>query len=285
MTQLHEEVPSDWGPMLELGLGAVRTTRAGPAAIRFKAPADCVLVMLSTQARRHVALNSDRAQCGTAPLGSVEIVPCGSELFAQWDGCKENVLVALSPDRIRQLAGREFDAEGFEWHPPPLGCVDTRAQAIARIIRDEMQSGAPGAHDCVEALLTVLGIHVLRRYSSLGAKLCSRPRGGLAPTTWRRVDDFIRSNLSAKLGVDRLAQVARMSPSHFTRSFRESSGQSPHQYVLAARVEAARQMVLHSDRPLAQIAQLSGFSSNSHMTYTLMRVLGSNPTEMRRSAR
>lgn len=284
MPHLFDSVPADWGPTLELGFGAVSTTKTGPGAIRFNAQAHCILVMLSSQARRHVALNSDRARRANAPAGSLEIVPQGSELFAQWAGHKENLLAALSQERIRRLAGQEFENMDFEWYPPPLGRVDLEALTIARRIREEMHGGAPGAHECVDALLTVLGIHVLRRYSSLGSKPAFRPRGGLPPTTWRRVEDFIRSHLSERLSVDRLAQVARLSPSHFARAFRETSGQAPHQYVLATRVEVARRLILERSGSLEQIAQLSGFSSNSHMTFTMMRLLGVGPTEIRRSA-
>jgi AraC family transcriptional regulator len=284
MTQLHDSVPDDWGPTLELELSAVSATKTGPAAIRFNARAHCVLVMLSSQARRHVALNSDRTRRGSAPVGSLEIVPQGSELFAQWDGHKENLLAALSQERIRRLAGQEFEHPDFEWHPPALGKVDPKALVIARSIREELHSGAHGAHECVDALLTVLGIHVLRRYSSLGAKPAYRPRGGLAPASWRRVEDFIHSHLPEKLGVERLAQIAGLSPSHFARAFRETSGQSPHQYVLATRIETARRLILERNGSFEQIAQRSGFSSNSHMTFTMVRALGVGPTEIRRSA-
>lgn len=54
--------------------------------------------------------------------------------------------------------------------------------------------------------------------------------------------------------------------------------------MLATRIETARRLIVEGNRSFEQISQLSGFSSNSHMTSTMARALGVGPTEMRRSA-
>ena len=277
-----QDVPDHWGRKLELEHGAVAHTRTGANAIRLRANAHLVLILLSTQNTRHVALNSDRAMVGLAPAGSIELVPMASDLFARWEAPKENVLVGLTARRLQQLAGAEYGTDGFEVHPPRLGAVDAKALEIGRAIRDELACGEVAVPECVDAWLTILGAHVLRRYSSLGVRPSTGVRGGLSPANWRRVEDFIHANLAGRITVEQLAGTAGLSPSHFARSFRAMTGRAPHQYILATRMEAARRRVLESAEPLEQVARLTGFSSHSHMTATLQRFWGISPTTIRR---
>ncbi|MBS0290956.1 MAG: helix-turn-helix transcriptional regulator [Proteobacteria bacterium] len=275
-------IPDHWGRKLQLEHGAVTSTRTGPNAIRLRADAHFVIILLTTQTTRHVALNSDRAMVGLAPAGSIELVPMASELSARWEEPKENILAGLTAQRLQTLAGAEFGSDGFEFHPPRLGSVDAKALAIGRAIRDELQCGEFAVPECVDAWLTILGTHLLRRYSSLGGRTAAGHRGGLSPAVWRKVEDFIRAHLAGRITIEQLAETARLSPSHFARSFRAMTGQAPHQYVLAMRLEAARARLLQGGEPLEKVARLSGFSSHSHMTAAMRRLWGVSPTMIRR---
>ena len=280
-----QAIPEHWGRKLETEHGAVSHSRVGPNAIRLRAQGHYALILLSPQTARHVALNSDRMMAGAAPVGSIEVVPMGSDLSAQWETPKENVLAGLATQRLQALAGAEFGTDRFELYPPGLGCVDTKALAMGRAIRDELQCGTFAVSECVDAWLTVLGVHLLRRYSSLGNRTRSGARGGLSPATWRRVEDYIRMHLAERITVEQLAETARLSPSHFARSFLARTGQAPHQYILAMRLEAARERILAGKEPLERVARLAGFSSHSHLTSTMRRFWGIGPTEIRRQGR
>ncbi|CAM5336730.1 helix-turn-helix transcriptional regulator [Streptomyces chartreusis] len=78
--------------------------------------------------------------------------------------------------------------------------------------------------------------------------------------------------------VDDLARVAGVSPSHFTRVFRASTGQSPHQYVLGQRLEQTIRALLTA---VADIADACGFADQSHLTRTMRRHLGLTPSALR----
>jgi hypothetical protein len=65
----------------------------------------------------------------------------------------------------------------------------------------------------------------------------ARSRGGLSPKTLRRVQDHIAANLGQKITNQALAQVAKLSPSHFARAFKDSQGVAPHRYILECRVK------------------------------------------------
>ncbi|MCZ8406342.1 AraC family transcriptional regulator [Achromobacter sp. SIMBA_011] len=280
---LLDNIPSSWGQKLELGHQAVSVTCTGPNQIQYKADSHCILVLFTAQPNRELALNSDQRICGLAPIGSLEIVPAHSDVSARWTAPKENLLAALTEDRLRRLAGIEHGREDFELRPPALGTIDPRALHIAQRIRAELQSGEIASVESIDSWVTLLGVHVLRTHSSLNRMEARPPAGGLSPRAWKRVNEYIVEHIADKLTLENLAKVAQLSPSHFARAFRETVGQAPHQYILNMRLNVARQLILDTDTPLHEVSRRAGFSNNSHMTALIRRTWGLTPTRMRRN--
>lgn len=279
---LLDGIPDEWGRKVTGESGAITKTHTGPNSIGFKAPAHMILILLTPQLDRIVSLNSDRRSTFTAPVGSMEIIPADAEIFASWTTVKENLLIALEPERLSKLAGLEFQTESFEFRLPANGHVDEKALMLANMIRDEFRQGIPGNDIYFDSLITVLSTYVLRNYSSLSDQTVPRQKGGLSVKAWRDVQDYIRANLANQLSVGKLAQVAELSPSHFLRAFRETAGHAPHQHVLASRVEFAEKMAMSTDIPLTAIAKLAGFSSHSHMTAAMRQYKSTTPSAIRR---
>lgn len=278
---LLDSIPSDWGPKFEGTGGAITRTRTGPNEINLTAPTHMALVMFTPQPGRQIALNSDRKSDAFVPAGSVEIIPARSELFARWLTDKENLLVALDSERLTRLALLEFDTDTFDLQPPRIGHLDKRALTIASLLRDELVLGAAGNEDCLESLITVFGVHLLRQYSNV-RNVCARPpAGGLSPLCIRKIRDFVAEHLDQKLPVERLAQVVGMSPSHFTRAFHASTGYPPHKFVICLRLEKARHLIATSDVPLEAVARACGFHGHSHLSATMRRFLGEAPSVFR----
>jgi AraC family transcriptional regulator len=76
--------------------------------------------------------------------------------------------------------------------------------------------------------------------------------------------------------------LAHVSPYHFARLFKHSTGLPPHQYVIACRVERAKELLRERDRlPLADVAAEVGFSSQSHFTRHFKRLVGVTPRRFR----
>jgi len=113
----------------------------------------------------------------------------------------------------------------------------------------------------------------------------SFPRGGLAPGALRRVREHVEKNLTEKLRTEDLATVAGLSPGHFNRAFKQSTGQPPHQYVLQRRVDVASELLEKTDRTLADIALDVGFADQSHFSRTYTSVTGETPSACRRRYR
>ncbi|WP_164007277.1 helix-turn-helix domain-containing protein [Pyxidicoccus trucidator] len=127
----------------------------------------------------------------------------------------------------------------------------------------------------------------LRSLASVPASSRPRPnraRGGLSPAALRRVHLFAIAHLEGPLHLADLAARAQLSPYHFARAFKSSTGETPRAYVERLRVEKAEGLIRDTELPLADIALACGFSSQSRFTTAFRRATGFTPARYRRGA-
>ena len=93
---------------------------------------------------------------------------------------------------------------------------------------------------------------------------------------------FIEENLGGDLSLEVLARHAMLSPFHFSRIFKEETGFSPHQYLIAARVDYARYLLRSGELPTKEVAYRCGFSSSGAFCTCFRKVMGQSPGEYRR---
>ena len=99
-----------------------------------------------------------------------------------------------------------------------------------------------------------------------------------------RVIDYVEAHLEEPIDLADLAGVAAISVFHFSRVFRAATGQTPHRYVQARRVERAKAMLTDPALPLAQAAFACGFASQSHFGQVFRAHTGMTPGEWRAGA-
>ncbi|CAH2602334.1 GlxA family transcriptional regulator [Rhodovastum atsumiense] len=96
---------------------------------------------------------------------------------------------------------------------------------------------------------------------------------------------YAKENLGQALTVERLAEVASLSPRQFSRAFRAETGQTPARAIEQLRLEAARILLEDSRHPLDVVARETGFLDPRRMRESFLRVYGQPPQVMRRAAR
>jgi transcriptional regulator GlxA family with amidase domain len=97
--------------------------------------------------------------------------------------------------------------------------------------------------------------------------------------------EYAKQNLRTPLTVERLADVAHLSPRQFSRAFQVETGQSPAKAVENLRVEAARVMMEQGRHPIDVVANETGFADRERMRRAFLRAYGQPPQTMRRNAR
>jgi AraC family transcriptional regulator len=121
-----------------------------------------------------------------------------------------------------------------------------------------------------------------RRHRAADGEAVRGRRGGLSGRRLRAVLEYIHRHLDAALTLRDLAAVAHLSPYHFARLFKVSTGLPPRRYVIARRVERAQQLLRsRDDLALAQVAARSGFWDQGHFTRHFKRLVGVTPKRFR----
>ena len=98
-----------------------------------------------------------------------------------------------------------------------------------------------------------------------------------------RAKDVMDSRYREPLDVPALAAIAHLSPAHFSREFRRSFGETPHQYLLTRRLERAAALLRNTDRTVADICLTVGLRSVGSFTTSFGRAFGMSPTAYRAS--
>jgi AraC family transcriptional regulator len=108
--------------------------------------------------------------------------------------------------------------------------------------------------------------------------------GGLPSRRLRLVLEYIEDTLGQPIKLRELAALAAISARHFERAFRQSTGFSPHAYVMDRRLHRARGLLTNRpELPIEQIALQLGFSSSSHFSSAFRRQTRLTPTEFRKT--
>ena len=104
---------------------------------------------------------------------------------------------------------------------------------------------------------------------------------GLHPSRLYSVIGFIQNNMTQKLTILDLSTVVHMSPYHFARLFKQSTGVSPHRFVLGQRIARASVLLRDARLSIGEVARLVGFRTPSHFTRAFRRMTGLTPNEYR----
>jgi len=97
----------------------------------------------------------------------------------------------------------------------------------------------------------------------------------------RQVQEWVLENLAQELTVDQLAAQAGMSVRNFSRAFKSDTGETPADFVEAARLDAARRLLEESASPLKRVAARSGFHDQNSLRRAFVRRLGVTPGDYR----
>lgn len=127
-----------------------------------------------------------------------------------------------------------------------------------------------------------LGTHLAQTYGDLepGSRL---RRGGLTGWQERRAKDYLSANLGGEGSLKEIAAQCGLSPSHFSRAFKETVGIAPHQWLIRKRIEVAKAFLKVPSLSLAAVALKCGFADQSHFTRVFTRIVGISPGAWRRN--
>jgi AraC family transcriptional regulator len=217
--------------------------------------------------------------------GDVSLLTRAAQSHWVWPADIEVVHIYLSQDELATTCRQmyERDVQDVELHDV-VKADDPAIHRTAMLIAHEAAQGAAGSRLMVDSLSCELSVHILRRHAHVLFR-GSAGVDGLSFGQERAVRDYVHEHLRQNISLDDLARAVGLSRYHFARRFRQSTGTTPHKFVLQQRVERAKTLLQRTNMPLLDIACSCGFADQSHMTREFRKTVGVTPGRYRLRSR
>ncbi|MEN9565933.1 MAG: hypothetical protein RLZZ69_1129 [Cyanobacteriota bacterium] len=207
------------------------------------------------------------------------VTPAGVESGWRWHVKSKCIIITLEPAKFEKFAQTELGI---------LLC-DRQLKDLPQFLdQDITQSGI----QLLEALKCELGSQVM--FESFARIFLTKLilKYGLQTSEYefsksftarhyKQVLDYIAVNYSHNILLEDMAAKADLSPSHFSRLFKQTIGQSPYQFLTSYRIEQAKKMLDNSNAVMVDIAINCGFSDQAHFSRVFKKIVGLTPKQYR----
>jgi len=198
------------------------------------------------------------------------------------DRCRV-LLLTIEPAVLSRLNG-----DGSDVANGPLGrrigVEDPSLRQALVAIQREIDNPGVNSRFYVDTFLMLVLDRLIQCASAANAPQTQiYAKGGLPNWRLKRALQLLEGDLSKTPSLSEVADSIRLHPTSFCRAFKQSTGLSPHRYLLVHRIKRAKEMMKDHNLSLTQIALDCGFSSSSQFSVVFRRIMGVSPRKFRRS--
>jgi AraC family transcriptional regulator len=221
--------------------------------------------------------NHDRRFPHESYAGTVSISPIDAPQPGYSFQNATMTIAMLDPSFMRRALGDAINTDSLELVP----FSSNRDDQMARLVLAAeygVSSGLSAGRIFLESIGIALAAHLLTHYAN--KRVAPRiPRASMPKYLLDRALEFIDENLGNNLSLAEVSAIVEMSPYHFCRLFKRSTGLSPIQYVKRERIQTARRLLAEHRLSLVEVALQLGFSDQSHFTRTFRAEVGVTPSQ------
>lgn len=226
-----------------------------------------------TRSRVSGGIDGERHHVFEARRHSLFLTPAGAAVRWRKESPSRHLNIYFHADAFN---GDDDEAPRMHNEQPLFNATIAGMQPLADQLVDELCSAGPLNAEAADSLACLMLVR-LARHQRQSANVANP----LTPGVLARLRDFVAEHLGERILVTDLARQAGLSPSRFAHAFSERVNQSPHQFVVAMRLERATELLRHSHLPPADVAHSCGFASQQHLTNAMRRALGITPGRYR----
>jgi AraC family transcriptional regulator len=231
--------------------------------------------------RRQIGANVTE---GWTDPGTINLTPPGLEGIWEASASSRAAVMVIRPEFLSRAIEEHWGADSSKVEIQQQFLVrDPVIEAMTLNLVREVAGGSPAGRLYMESGCEFLAHHLIYRYSTL-SRNPPRSTGGLSSRRLKLILEYIEDALNQPISLRELAALAGISARHFERAFRQSTGCSPHAFVMERRLQRARDLLINlPELPIEQIALRLGFSSSSHFSSAFRRRTGLAPTDFRKT--
>ncbi|MEL7045357.1 MAG: AraC family transcriptional regulator [Pseudomonadota bacterium] len=210
------------------------------------------------------------------------VTPAGMESGWRWYVRSKVIVITLDPERLERFAQTELGilltakqlADEPQFNDPDICAAGVQ-------LKEALEMRDVGSALMFESLARVFLIKLIQR---CGERLDEQFEFNRRFTSqhYKQVLDYVAANFGRSIALDDLAAEVVLSPSHFSRLFKETIGSSPMQFVMAYRIERAKEFLADRSRTLVDVAHLCGFADQAHLSRAFKQAVGRSPNVYRR---
>ncbi len=246
---------------------------------------DAYVIVLYVEGRTviHRRIGRDEERCEVGP-GDLSLQPPLISARWGWASPIDVLHVYIEPSYLRELAREQVGGLPSMRMRHGLCIRDEALRHLGRELIEELRPPRKLASErATQAIGERMAIRLLRTYFDLDHTTDS------ARTFSNEEITELRELVARRLGDDvplaEMAHLVGLGVHHFCRVFRQTFGESPHGYLRARRLERAHEMVITTAMPISEIAMLTGFADQSHLTRCFKQRFGEPPAHLRRALR
>lgn len=243
-----------------------------------------VIVNLGGVTRRFEAeLDDGRRSLQPPTVGYMSVLPAGRAFAGRFQGHTNHYAMwQISPPFLTRLAQEAGMTHAVEI-TPRLSHRDALLHDSIRCLAELAES--PDTLSELEGACVTrkMGLHLIAEYGIHKAQPSRRPGALLSRRAVAALQDYVDARLADKITLADLSVVAGHAAHNLLIGFRQRFAVTPHQYVLEQRLKRALWQLIHTARPIAEIAYDVGFASQSHMTSAFKSRFRMTPSAARQS--
>jgi AraC family transcriptional regulator len=212
--------------------------------------------------------------------GGVSILPLEQDPAMHLGSAFDMVQFYVSRAALDEFADENDGCrcETLSW---PFGKVDSRLKNLALCLLPVLERPEVASELYVDHLVFAAHAYIARTYGGIQPAPMV-VRGGLAPWQLHRATEMLKANLDGQIALSQVANECKLSVSHFVRAFKQTVGQPPYRWLLQQRIDAAKELLLHSGLPMVEIALKCGFADQACFIRAFRKLLQTTPGEWRR---
>lgn len=212
--------------------------------------------------------------CTFPGKSQLAIFPAAIEIEGEWDAAStfEYTVVFLNPSFVGERLHKAITNSTVAFEHDGL------MRGLAELCREA--ANPDNVFNLMAEGWSIQALAHISRISEAGEEQRAE-RGGLPSRSVRRIEEYVRENLSQPISLEELSEIAGLSKRHFLRSFQASVGMTPYKYVLALRIAEAKRQLSETSNSITDVALATGFGHAQHFSTSFRNAAGETPSSYR----